>query len=71
MASITIKVSELFEMAKELKDNKEELVTISITDEEDLDGWDMPPSIHFRAISSSDPDSSTDYEEIYSFDSDV
>ena len=69
MADITIKVSELYKMAKQLKDNKEELVTISITDEEEIEDWDIPPSIHFKAISSSDPDWSTDYEEIYSFGS--
>ena len=69
MADITIKVSELYKMAKQLKDNKEELVTISITDEEEIEDWDILPSIHFKALSSSDPDWSTDYEEIYSFDS--
>lgn len=69
MADITIKVSKLYEMAKQLKDNKEELVIISITDEDEMEAWDIPASINFKATSLSEPDWTTDYDSIYAFDS--
>ena len=73
MNEIILKVSDLYKIAKELKDNNEELVIVSFNEGDELEDGEtydfedlFPPSLTFKAISPNEPDWEINYEEISS-----
>lgn len=60
MASITIRVRELFERVKDMRSDGCEYVEIDINDAADGE----PAYIHFDCMKSSEPDAIIDYEDI-------
>lgn len=67
--SITIKVSELYERAKQMQDDGMEYVKLSILDEDEVDDDIIPPSLWLNAFSDEEP-GSIDYDGIESIDVD-
>lgn len=64
MDSIVIKVSDLYSLAKQLKDDKMEYVHLSLLEEDFVDNERIPPSIEVSATESKDSVCAVDYDGI-------
>ena len=63
--TITVSVKDLYSLAKELVENKEDAVTFTILDaEEEPDGDICPKTLWVSAHKISEPDWDTDYDAI-------
>lgn len=61
---ITVKVSDLYDRAKQMKDDGMDFVQISILDEQEMDDGIIPSSLWLSASSKKESFMAVDYEEI-------
>ena len=64
MDSITISVSDLEDLVSDLKNDGMKYVTLSILEEDELEGERIPPSLSATGYDSSDMSIGTDYDDL-------
>lgn len=64
MSSIVVKVSDLYERVKKLKDDNMQYVQLLVLDSTTDDDDVLPPSLEFNALQSKSDDMWIDYEGI-------
>lgn len=64
MDFIVVRVSDLYEKVKLLKDDNMQYVKLLILDSDDMEGDVLPPAVTFTAIKDANDLSSIDYEDI-------